>query len=56
VLHARNHHLHALEAEALLGAVLLGQEVFEAGGPGANFIDQEPILRLLNLQPTTPVL
>ncbi len=29
--HSRDHHLDSLEAEALLGAVLLGEEVLEAG-------------------------
>ena len=31
VLHARNHHLDALETETFLRAVLLGQEAFESG-------------------------
>ena len=42
VLHARDHHLHALKAEPLLGAVLLGQEVFESGRSGYSS-EQEPL-------------
>lgn len=34
LLHGGDHDLDALQAEALLGAVLLGKEVLEAGGAG----------------------
>ena len=43
VLHARDHHLHALESEPLLGAVLLGQEVLEPGR-SRDTGEQEPLV------------